>query len=665
MKRKNRETYNTKKSSSLTSEVLVATIGAIIALFIGFGLLSVYRFNQFIEEQYFGHARNASELIGKVIEDASTSMNFCTQSMAKSDVLMKALVTKDMESANTILTELTHHIQGAENIFICKVTAHNSFKIIAGAMDEAIGFEFGKEGDYHENLQAALDDETCTSYPSQSPVSRRTVLLSTTPFHIPGNTGRYAMCYSKYMDADIQAVIKSFKIGDSGYSFVMRTTDGMTIAHPDTSINWNVAAHQLNFPSNIFDTESNSKAMSYVFKGEEKILVPYINQELKFAAFGSFKKAELWTYIKQVIVLNVVMLLVILVVIALLNWQIFKWKFKPLYASENVLTALSEGDLTNRLEKITGNNEVSRMAHSLNATLDIVGNLISQTKESIKQLKAGSHELSKASNVISEGAALQAANVEEVATTIEEENATVAQTSESAMNNLNLVTGINQEIKGLDISSREAADQAKIMAGFLENIAELANQIKLLSLNAAIESAKAGEYGRGFSVIAAEVRKLSENSQELTGNMTEISNILLEKASETKLACERIVPMLKTNHDSTNEIYVSSQEQRTSMEQISSAINELNRITQTNSSTAEELSANAEELSGQTEQLSELISFFKDGNDDGMHQLSERRKIEEETERIDSKNVAFNQKSKEMDVFIGPAAEMSKEYESF
>lgn len=606
------------KRNSLTTDILVPTVATILFITTAFASVSLYRFNNFITEQFLINSRNASKLIADAVEGAARSMNHTTEAMAKNKVLIKALSSCDMAYANAILTGLHKHLEGAENVFVCEVTDLKGFKVLASSMLGIEGFTFAESGDYHENVMATLNNRTAISYPSQSPVNHTTVLLSTTPFKVPNSNKLYAMCFARFLDAEIQDIINSYKIGKEGYAFVMRTSDGMMIAHPDSTMNWNLNADKLQLPASVFEAASHLKPIKYMFKNEDKVLIPYVNSGLGFAAFGSYKMSELKSYLFQVMRLNFGSALVMCLLISFIVRIVFKRKFQPLFDSERILSAMSEGDLTNRLDNIKGNNEISRLSRSLNKTMDVVEQLINHTVESIDQLKTSSHELSKASSVISDGASMQAANVEEVATSIEEINATVEQNSQNAMGNQELVTAINKEITVLDVSSEQVVDQAKVIAGFLSSIADLANQIKLLSLNAAIEAAKAGEYGRGFSVIAAEVRKLSENSQELTYSMSENSIALLDKASETKIACERIIPMLQNNSESTSEIYLASQEQKTSMGQISCAINELNRITQTNTCTAEELNANAEELSEQTEQLSEMVSFFRakqGGND--------------------------------------------------
>lgn len=598
------------KKNSVVSELLIlVTLATALLVFILTGS-NIYSFNNDFNEEYQNNARNACLLMNSVIENISEEMNYVTKQMADNEKLRHDLANNDTEAIQEFLLHIHNHHESAENVFIAEVMPNDGFSIKYDARNVSQGLKFANSGDYHENYLAALENKTCTSYPSLSPVTHRTVLLSTTPVQISTDSSKYVMCFANYLDAKIQDVINTFKIGQGGYAFVMRTTDGMMVAHPDTSLNWSLNTSALDLPEEVFKEEMKLQAINYEFKGDSKILLPLVNEHLKVAILASYKKEEINSLLRGVVGRNVIIGLIVIIALSAFILITFNRKFKPLVDSELLLEKVSDGNLNEKLNIPNSNNEIARLSLSLNKTIDVVGQLLRQTILSVKHLKVGSSELSKAAAYISEGANLQAANVEEIATTMEEVNATVEQNTGNSEVNVMLTKKINQKIEVLETTSRKTVEQAKNMNGFIRSIGELADQIKLLSLNAAIEAAQAGEYGKGFSVIANHIRKLAENTQLINKNITEIGNELSTSATGTLDVCKVVIPLLEKNALASDEIHVASKEQRTSMNQISIAINELNKVTQNNTSTAEELSANSEELSQQTEQLSEVVNFF-------------------------------------------------------
>jgi methyl-accepting chemotaxis protein len=149
------------------------------------------------------------------------------------------------------------------------------------------------------------------------------------------------------------------------------------------------------------------------------------------------------------------------------------------------------------------------------------------------------------------------------------------------------------------------------IASKISIIQEIARQTDLLALNAAVEAARAGEHGKGFAVVASEVRKLSERSQRAATEISSVSADMIGVANEAGAMLIRLVPDIRKTAELVEEISAACREQDIGAEQINVAIQELDKVIQTNASASVQVSATSETLSVQAEHLDETISFFR------------------------------------------------------
>ncbi len=296
----------------------------------------------------------------------------------------------------------------------------------------------------------------------------------------------------------------------------------------------------------------------------------------------------------------------------------------PLTETMRVMARMAEGDLTS---KMSGNykGESLKLMNSVNDTIDSLNEILYQVRTTVDEVTRGAMQVSDASTALSQGATEQAASLEEITSSMTEIGSQTRLNAENAnqANSLSFEARSgaergNTEMAQLNTAMSEINESSKNISKIIKVIDEIAFQTNLLALNAAVEAARAGRHGKGFAVVAEEVRNLAARSATAakeTAELIENSIKTVEQGSslagKTGEALEEIKNSSVKVADIVAEITTSSNEQAQGIAQINEGLTQIDKVTQTNTASAEESASASEELSGQANQLRQLIERFK------------------------------------------------------
>ena len=296
----------------------------------------------------------------------------------------------------------------------------------------------------------------------------------------------------------------------------------------------------------------------------------------------------------------------------------------PIEEASAVLQELAKGNLSVAMsgEYRGGYN---RIKDGMNTAVSSFRTLLAEISDAAQQVAAGSRQVAEGSQTMSQGATEQASAIEELTSTITDISVKTRQNATNATQVSSLASTtqteaqqgtqkMNEMLAAMQAISESASNISKIN----RVIDDIAFQTNILSLNASVEAAHAGQYGKSFAVVADEIRSLSAKSAKAAKETTALIENSIDKvddgtkiANETAESLAKISESFKKVSSLVETIAAASNEQATAVAQIDQGLSQVSTVIQTNSATAEESAASSEELSGQAKILSESIGQFR------------------------------------------------------
>lgn len=295
----------------------------------------------------------------------------------------------------------------------------------------------------------------------------------------------------------------------------------------------------------------------------------------------------------------------------------------PITTAVRIADSITSGNLNSTID-VQSTDELGTLLHSLKAMQDKLRDLVREISTSADSVLHSSNNISQGNSSLSERTDKQASSLEETAASMEEMTAAVKLSAEHADEANKLARGARQQaeqgssvVRKAVSAMEEINNSSNRIADIIAVIDEIAFQTNLLALNAAVEAARAGEQGRGFAVVATEVRNLAQRSATSAKEIKELIQDSVSRVEEgSKLVFEsgqtldEILGSVAKVSDVVAEITTASQEQRTGIEQVNTAVVYIDEMTQKNSAMVEEATGASEAMAAQAKNLNQLVSFF-------------------------------------------------------